>query len=403
MQQLSITVCLLRDTTPREGWYINASCHCCESSDLGHLEIQQQQFIPLYQEWQRQFQIWKVQLQTYPNKNQLQQHETQWSQWQEQMASTSHHLQERMDALRNVQQQYINSQSQSYTSRGPPPSGPPIPPLPTMGLPPTQRIPPSAPPPSHPPPRVERKPESKNVDDILKMPGRQSRPDRIVVIMRGLPGSGKTHVAKLIRDKEVEYGGAAPRVLSLDDYFMTEVEKVVKDPDSGKRVKKKLLEYEYEPEMEETYRSSMFKTFRKTLDDGFFPFIIIDAINNRVKHFEQFWSAAKTKGFEVYIAEMSADNQTCAKRNIHGRKLKEINKMSDHWDSTPRHMLRLDIRSLLQDAAIEEVEMEDFDPNSEQQQQQQQQEEESKKEAPDEEEYETVGDDLTRNKHGRGC
>ncbi|XP_007906731.2 LOW QUALITY PROTEIN: YLP motif-containing protein 1 [Callorhinchus milii] len=252
-----------------------------------------------------------------------------------------------------------------------------------------ERIPPSAPPPSHPPPRVERKPESKNVDDILKMPGRQSRPDRIVVIMRGLPGSGKTHVAKLIRDKEVEYGGAAPRVLSLDDYFMTEVEKVVKDPDSGKRVKKKLLEYEYEPEMEETYRSSMFKTFRKTLDDGFFPFIIIDAINNRVKHFEQFWSAAKTKGFEVYIAEMSADNQTCAKRNIHGRKLKEINKMSDHWDSTPRHMLRLDIRSLLQDAAIEEVEMEDFDPNSEQQQQQQQQEEESKKEAPDEEEYET--------------
>lgn len=29
--------------------------------------------------------------------------------------------------------------------------------------------------------------------------------------------------------------------------------------------------------------------------------------------------------------------------------------MADHWDSTPRHMLRLDIRSLLQDAAIEDV------------------------------------------------
>ncbi|XP_072895341.1 uncharacterized protein ylpm1 isoform X2 [Hemitrygon akajei] len=254
-----------------------------------------------------------------------------------------------------------------------------------------ERIPASAPHPAHPPPRVEKKPESKNVDDILKMPGRQSRPDRIVVIMRGLPGSGKTHVAKLIRDKEVDNGGAAPRVLSLDDYFMTEVEKVVKDPDSGKRIKKKVLEYEYEPEMEDTYRSSMFKTFRKTLDDGFFPFIIVDAINNRVKHFEQLWSAAKTKGFEVYIAEVSADNQTCAKRNIHGRKLKEINKMADHWDSTPRHMLRLDIRSLLQDAAIEEVEMEDFDPSAEQQPQQseEQQRDESKKEAADEEEYET--------------
>uniref|UniRef100_H3BHW8 YLP motif-containing protein 1 n=1 Tax=Latimeria chalumnae TaxID=7897 RepID=H3BHW8_LATCH len=240
--------------------------------------------------------------------------------------------------------------------------------------------PPLHPQPALPPPRVEKKPEMKNVDDILKMPGRQSRPERIVVIMRGLPGSGKTHVAKLIRDKEVEFGGAAPRVLSLDDYFMTEVEKTEKDPDSGKRIKKKVLEYEYEPEMEETYRNSMFKSFRKTLDDGFFPFIILDAINDRVKHFQQFWSAAKTKGFEVYIAEMSSDNQTCAKRNIHGRKLKDITKMAHHWETAPRHMMRLDIRSLLQDAAIEEVEMEDFDPNAEQKK------EEEKKETVEEEE-----------------
>jgi YLP motif-containing protein 1 len=29
--------------------------------------------------------------------------------------------------------------------------------------------------------------------------------------------------------------------------------------------------------------------------------------------------------------------------------------MADHWEVAPRHMMRLDIRSLLQDAAIEEV------------------------------------------------
>ncbi|XP_016120117.1 YLP motif-containing protein 1-like, partial [Sinocyclocheilus grahami] len=227
--------------------------------------------------------------------------------------------------------------------------------------------PPTSLPPSTPvaPPRVEKKPETKNAEDILKPPGRSTRPDRIVVIMRGLPGSGKSHVAKLIRDKEVECGGAPPRVLGLDDYFMTEVEKVEKDPDSGKRVKTKALEYEYEPEMEDTYRSSMLKTFKKTLDDGFFPFIILDAINDKVKYFDQFWSAAKTKGFEVYLAEIATDHQTCAKRNIHGRTLKDITKLASGWESAPPHMLRLDIRSLLQDAAIEDVEMEDFNPSEE--------------------------------------
>ncbi|XP_005170211.2 YLP motif-containing protein 1 isoform X1 [Danio rerio] len=227
--------------------------------------------------------------------------------------------------------------------------------------PPPTSLPPSAPV----APPVEKKPEIKNAEDILKPPGRSSRPDRIVVIMRGLPGSGKSHVAKLIRDKEVECGGAPPRVLGLDDYFMTEVEKIEKDPDSGKRIKTKVLEYEYEPEMEDTYRSSMLKTFKKTLDDGFFPFIILDAINDKVKYFDQFWSAAKTKGFEVYLAEITTDQQTCAKRNIHGRTLKDISKLSGGWESAPPHMVRLDIRSLLQDAAIEDVEMEDFNPSDE--------------------------------------
>ncbi|TRY86293.1 hypothetical protein DNTS_016117 [Danionella cerebrum] len=211
---------------------------------------------------------------------------------------------------------------------------------------PSAAIPSSAP---VPPPPVEKKPEIKSVEDILKLPGRSTRPERIVVIMRGLPGSGKSHVAKLIRDKEVECGGAPPRVLGLDDYFMGEVEKIEKDPETGKRIKTKMLEYEYEPEMEETYRSSMLKTFKKTLDDGFFPFIILDAINDKVKYFDQFWSAAKTKGFEVYLAEITSDTQTCAKRNIHGRSLKDITKLTGGWESAPPHM----------------VEMEDFSPSDE--------------------------------------
>ena len=39
----------------------------------------------------------------------------------------------------------------------------------------------------------------------------------------------------------MEQGGTAPRILCLDDYFMTEVE-VTEVEDNGKRVKKKVSE-----------------------------------------------------------------------------------------------------------------------------------------------------------------
>lgn len=41
-------------------------------------------------------------------------------------------------------------------------------------------------------------------------------------------GSGKSYLAKMLRDLEVENGGDAPRIHSMDNYFMTEVEKVRK-------------------------------------------------------------------------------------------------------------------------------------------------------------------------------
>lgn len=41
------------------------------------------------------------------------------------------------------------------------------------------------------------------IEDLLSPPGRFSRPSRIVIILRGPPGSGKSFLAKLIKDKEV--------------------------------------------------------------------------------------------------------------------------------------------------------------------------------------------------------
>lgn len=45
--------------------------------------------------------------------------------------------------------------------------------------------------------------EIQMMEDIINQPGRFSRPPRIVIILRGPPGSGKTYLARLIKDKEV--------------------------------------------------------------------------------------------------------------------------------------------------------------------------------------------------------
>ena len=56
---------------------------------------------------------------------------------------------------------------------------------------------------------------------LFRPPGRAQRPKRIAIILRGLPGSGKSAAARKLREVELAHGGEAPRVLSIDDYFMT--------------------------------------------------------------------------------------------------------------------------------------------------------------------------------------
>lgn len=58
-------------------------------------------------------------------------------------------------------------------------------------------------------------------DMVYILSGRSQRPARIAIILRGLPGSGKSHIAKKLKELEVENGGEAPRIHALDDYFVT--------------------------------------------------------------------------------------------------------------------------------------------------------------------------------------
>lgn len=57
--------------------------------------------------------------------------------------------------------------------------------------------------------------------DLFLSPGRATRPSRLVVVLRGPPGCGKSTAAKKIREAELTAGAEAPRTHSIDDYFMT--------------------------------------------------------------------------------------------------------------------------------------------------------------------------------------
>ncbi|KAK4803871.1 hypothetical protein SAY86_003688 [Trapa natans] len=222
-----------------------------------------------------------------------------------------------------------------------------------------------------------QRPKVVDASQIFKPPGRATRPDHFVIILRGLPGSGKSYLAKMLRDIEVENGGAAPRIYSMDEYFMTEVEKVETVDASkssgtvrGKRTAtRKVMEYFYEPEMEEAYRASMLKAYNKTVEEGAFTFIIVDDRNLRVADFAQFWANGKKSGYEVYILEAAyKDPEGCAARNVHGFTLDDIQVMVGKWEEAPSLYLQLDVKSLfhgddLKESGIQEVEMDMEDEN----------------------------------------
>lgn len=99
--------------------------------------------------------------------------------------------------------------------------------------------------------------------------------------MRGVPGSGKSFLSKMIKEKEMEMGGSA-RILSIDDYFMA-------DNDL----------YEFDANMEGTYTQYLLKSFRKNLMDNLYNCIIVDCKNTTLKVLNEFYTIARSCLFTV--------------------------------------------------------------------------------------------------------
>ncbi|XP_058825718.1 uncharacterized protein LOC131685786 isoform X2 [Topomyia yanbarensis] len=143
------------------------------------------------------------------------------------------------------------------------------------------------------------------IDELLLPPGRFKRHPRICFILRGIPGSGKSYLARMIKECEVKNGGQAPRVLSIDDYFLVESEEREPDPVTGRLVMVTKSEYQFDAEMEEVYMQNLVKAFKRTITEKLYNFVIVDCVNERLQHYNEFHNFARSNGFKESISRLA--------------------------------------------------------------------------------------------------
>ncbi|XP_053670806.1 uncharacterized protein LOC128721110 [Anopheles nili] len=184
-----------------------------------------------------------------------------------------------------------------------------------------------------------------DIDDLLLPPGRYSRPSRICLLIRGLPGSGKSYLARLIKNKEQSFS-SSPRVLSLDDYFLVDKENEEIDEVTGKKVKSTHSLYEFDKDMEDIYIQNLIKAFKRTISERLFNFVIVDCCNHQLEIYCEFHNYARSNGFKVYTCTMQTDVEDCARQNIHGRTAAEIQVYADDWAMAPDEHVQINFSSL---------------------------------------------------------
>ena len=134
------------------------------------------------------------------------------------------------------------------------------------------------------------------------------RGKKILFIMRGVPGSGKSTIAREIIPSE----GV---IHSTDKYFYD---------DEGK--------YNFDPSKLKEYHDENFKSFCRSLEEEK-PIVVIDNTNIQRVHFDRYVDAAKAKGYVVHIVEApQPDPSVAAERNTHSVPEEVIRRMIEQYE-----------------------------------------------------------------------
>lgn len=146
---------------------------------------------------------------------------------------------------------------------------------------------------------------------------------KILIIMRGLPGSGKSSLAQ-----ELGKGGV---VHSTDEFFMSP---------EGK--------YQFDPSLLGKHHQANLDRTREAMASGITP-VVVDNTNVQERDVRPYALLAKEFGYEIAFHEPQTpwkfDAKELARRNQHGVPQKSIEGMIQKWNSNPN--LEKNIKALL--------------------------------------------------------
>ena len=133
---------------------------------------------------------------------------------------------------------------------------------------------------------------------------KSGRPNWMLIVIRGAPGSGKSHLSGLIRRKEKEHGNEDVRIISIHDFF---------EANDG-----------YDPQTFAVYSKQVVLRVEKTMKDRHYNMIVVDAENIDSGIYENICQAGKTNSFVVYTIELHQKLDYCIDQNINHRSVDDI-------------------------------------------------------------------------------
>jgi predicted kinase len=122
-----------------------------------------------------------------------------------------------------------------------------------------------------------------------------------VIVLRGIPGSGKSHHAKSI---------PGAKVVSADDHFLNP-----------------MGEYKFDPTKIADAHHACLRRFLAELQAPSADLIIVDNTNASIAEMAPYMALAGAFGFPAEIIEITCDPTTAAARNIHGVPAETVQKI----------------------------------------------------------------------------